>query len=92
MRLGARTIRRRVLDVTSVDDLALMDGLSVPVLYLQATRDRIVADASWKAVRARAPHAELVTIDGPHFLFQAKPVECATAIKQWALDHALAAV
>lgn len=71
-------------ETTQVDEIARLHTIPAPILYLLATQDRIITAASWRVIRAAAPHAKHVEIDGPHFLFQARPGECADAIKHWA--------
>ena len=60
------------LDVDVRDDL---DRLSQPRLYLQAARDRLVPPSCAARIRALKPSAEFVTVDGPHLLLEANPVE-----------------
>jgi pimeloyl-[acyl-carrier protein] methyl ester esterase len=81
-----QVIRRRILDATRVDALALLRDLSVPLLYLRATHDRMISDASWKTVKATLPRTALAEIEGPHCLFLTRPDVCAQAIKRWARE------
>lgn len=76
-------IRHRILDATRIDALASLRDLSVPLLYLLATHDRIISGASWKAVQTALPRAALAEIEGPHCLFLTRPDACAEAVKRW---------
>jgi pimeloyl-ACP methyl ester carboxylesterase len=55
----------------------------VPCLYLQASDDRLVAASAAEWFRGRFERFELERIDGPHFLLQAKPRECAQRISEF---------
>lgn len=79
-------IRRRILEATRVDALASLRDLSVPLLYLLATQDRVISGASWKTIKAALPHAALARIEGPHCLFLSRPDVCADAVKHWARE------
>lgn len=50
----------------------------VPILLLRAGRDRLVIDPL-----VADEGVTMTTIDGPHFLLQARPAECAAAIDAW---------
>ena len=75
---------RAVLDVDYSSSLA---RVNVPVLYLQALNDRVVSKASLSHIRRIKPKAEVVTIDGPHLLLQAAPVESANAVRAFIAQH-----
>lgn len=59
----------------------------IPCCYLQARNDRLVPSRSVRWFAEHFQHFELKEIDGPHFLLQAAPAECAAQIekimKQW---------
>jgi pimeloyl-ACP methyl ester carboxylesterase len=57
--------------------------LGVPCLYLQASDDRLVPASAAEWFRGRFERFELERIDGPHFLLQAKPRECAQRISEF---------
>lgn len=79
-------IRRRILEATHIDALASLRDLSVPLLYLLATQDRMISGASWNTIKAALPHAALAEIEGPHCLFLTRPDLCAEAVKGWAKE------
>jgi len=55
----------------------------VPCLYLQAKEDRLVPATAAAWFRERFERFEIERIDGPHFLLQAKPRECAQRISEF---------
>ena len=75
------TLRARLRAAAGVDVAALIGQIDCPLLYLKASRDRLIGDAGWLAIRERSRNAVCIEIEGPHFLLQAKPEECAAAIK-----------
>ena len=75
-------LHRRLLAASTVDVAALVARIECPILYLQASRDRIVSSDNWAAIRDASRNAVCIGIEGPHMLLQAKPLECAAAIKR----------
>lgn len=53
---------------------------TVPMLYLRATRDRLVHDYAVREARRRFVHATVVPIDAPHMLLETAPAAAASAI------------
>jgi len=60
-----------------------LEAISIPVLYLRASDDRLFSRSVSAHVLAGIPHAEVVDIPGPHLLLQAAPAECASAIARF---------
>lgn len=79
--VSAETMRARLRAVADVDVTAMIARIDCPLLYLKGSHDRLVGDAGWLAIRERSRNAVCIEIAGPHFLLQAKPEECAAAIK-----------
>lgn len=77
-------IRHRIAAVLAVDESAALSRVALPMLVLQAVRDRVVRRAVSRWIMQIAPHARLVEIDGPHLLLQTRPAECASAVMQFA--------
>jgi pimeloyl-[acyl-carrier protein] methyl ester esterase len=73
--------KARLLAVMSVDHSELLPRVQVPVLCLRAIYDMVVSSSASALISRRAPSVEVVAIEGPHFLLQSRPVECAAAIK-----------
>lgn len=82
LQLDARVPRRRLLACARVDVAAQVADIECPILYLQASRDRLVPRASWETIRDRSRNAICIGVEGPHMLLQACPEECADAVKR----------
>ena len=78
----AATIAARLREVLKVDIVEKLGRLSIPVLYLSATNDRLVPSRMALDFE-RAPDA-VFTIEGPHFLLQAKAPQSAEHILSFA--------
>ncbi len=61
------------------DVRAELAQVAVPILYLQATQDRIVPPRCLDEILAVKPDVTVVRINGPHLLLQARPRESAEA-------------
>lgn len=60
--------------------LASCREVSVPVLYLRATEDRLISARVGRQVCAAIPQCAMAEIEGPHLLLQAVPEACANAV------------
>jgi pimeloyl-ACP methyl ester carboxylesterase len=80
----------RLRQILNWDIRAELQKCVVPILYLAASRDRLIGSRGLEAARQVMPGIEVVTIDGPHLLLQAKPEEAATIItgylRRWFAD------
>ena len=65
----------RVEAVSSVDARGVLSSCPVPILYLQASQDRLVPDRALAEVLRVRPEVEHRRIDSPHFVFQVAPDE-----------------
>jgi len=68
---------RQILRCDETESLAEYQG---PLVYLRATRDRLVGPGAAELVRFANPRAIVREIDGPHLLLQTRPKECFSAI------------
>ena len=80
----------RLRTVLSVDVVAKLASVRVPVLYLRGKSDRVVPLSAWKLIKSTLPSARLVEMEGPHFLLQAKPLECAEHVTAFAREAGFA--
>ena len=71
---------RRVAILHRVDVRALLAAIDVPVLYLRASRDRVVPARHGEMLIEGLVDARLVEIDAPHLLLQCRPRHCAGLI------------
>jgi pimeloyl-ACP methyl ester carboxylesterase len=73
-------LRQRLRDVLGCDARDALAAIGVPVLYMQAARDRLVGKGSAEEIRSIARAFDLVKMDGPHLLIQARPDQTAAAV------------
>jgi pimeloyl-ACP methyl ester carboxylesterase len=78
--VAATTLRARVQAVLAVDVSAKLKQLTLPILYLRGTEDRVVPKVAAELIRGLAPHAKIVDLPAPHFLLQVMPDEAASAV------------
>jgi pimeloyl-[acyl-carrier protein] methyl ester esterase len=87
-RAAIRSVQPEVLSarlraVLTCDVRADLRKVAVPMLYLQARHDRLVPARCAEEIRAARPETRMVTIDGPHFLLQAKPQQTAGIVMEF---------
>ena len=88
--VSPETWKARLTAVLSVDETQSLCRIQLPVLYLRASKDRVVFPGASAVISGQVPRIKVVEIDAPHFLLQARPRESAAAIKAFAHDHGLA--
>ena len=76
----------RLNAVHYVNVLPKLKSISVPVLYLQATEDRVVPHTAADSIQKELPTARVVPIAAPHCLLQAAPGSAASIIKLFASE------
>ncbi|WNO07973.1 alpha/beta fold hydrolase [Teredinibacter sp. KSP-S5-2] len=54
---------------------------SIPTVYIGAKKDRLVPNKKTEDFKKAYRNSMFALIDGPHFILQAKPKECASAIE-----------
>jgi len=64
--------------------LPTLAAVSVPVLYLRATQDRLLSPSAGERLVSSLPQCTLTDIAGPHLLLQAAPQACARAVGDFA--------
>jgi len=77
-------LRARLRDVLKVDASRELETVNAPILYLQASRDAMVPRSAAAFIRRIRPEAEVVRIDGPHFLLQVSARAAAEEIARFA--------
>ncbi|MEM6785393.1 MAG: alpha/beta hydrolase [Bacteroidota bacterium] len=78
----ASTLAARIRAVSQADARAALRRASVPVLYLRATRDRIVGRRHARDVMKAASDGTGVDIEAPHLVLQSAPEACWQAIER----------
>lgn len=80
-RVDRRVMVDRLDAVMRVDVTAQAARVEVPVLYIRATRDRLVGADALEVARGAFADLEAVHLDGPHLILQRRPEEAADAIR-----------
>ncbi len=83
----APVLRARLRAALCVDWRHELRALRCPVLYLQATADRVIPPYAARCIVAQRPDLVRVRIDGPHFLLQAAPHEAVEAIRRFLAER-----
>lgn len=76
-------LAHRLDQVRGVDAIAALGTIDCPMLYLRASRDRLVSHDSGRAIRQARPDTSCVAIEAPHFVLQACPAQAAAAVREW---------
>ncbi len=82
-RVSPHAVRERLREIARVDVSAELGRVSVPILYLQASHDRLVPKSAAERVVRIAHHAKVVEVDGPHLLLQCSPKRCAEVLREF---------
>jgi pimeloyl-ACP methyl ester carboxylesterase len=77
-------LRSRVATALRVDVSSSLRAVSVPILYLRATHDRLLSPSAGKYILSVAPHCTIADVVGPHLLLQAAPRACAQVVGDFA--------
>lgn len=75
-----RVFQERLLSILNVDVSQKLPEISVPLLYLRATQDKIVPQKASQLIVSQQPNAVIADIEGPHFLLQTQPDAAALRI------------
>lgn len=90
--VSAATFARRLKEILDADACGCLARVTVPVLYLQAMRDRLVGEAALQAVRAHCPGVEVCRIDAPHMLLQTHATAAVGAIQSFLGRHGISGI
>lgn len=74
------SLKARLYAVLSCDVREKLKAITVPVLYLQATRDRLVPESAHADIHMQLYEMETCKYDAPHFLLQTKADEAVNDI------------
>ncbi len=78
--VSPRVLARRLRAVLACDVTTYAAKIALPVLYLQASQDRLVGPSAFHALRRLNPNVELAMVAGPHLILQREPLASANAI------------
>ena len=73
-------LKHRIAVLSRIDISAMLPDIELPILYLHAMRDRIVAETDAQMIEEYLPDVHRVDIDAPHLLLQTRPQLCAELI------------
>jgi pimeloyl-ACP methyl ester carboxylesterase len=76
-----RVLQSRLLAILKTDLRAELGQVSVPLLYIRASRDRIIPPSAATIIRQSNPTVRIETIDSPHFVLQRHPSEAIGLIE-----------
>ena len=78
--IGPKVFSSRLSMVSGCDSRAELAKVAVPILYLQASQDRIVPPRCLDEILAIKPDVSVARVDGPHLLLQREPEKAAGII------------
>jgi pimeloyl-ACP methyl ester carboxylesterase len=71
----------RLREVMRSDATEALLKCSVPIFYLNGTRDRLLGKRALRSLSAARPDLTIINVPGPHMLLQAAPDTCARHIE-----------
>ena len=74
------TLSGRVYDVLACDARSDLARMTVPIMYLRASLDRLLSKSCHKEILRIKPDVKLVTIEAPHMLLQREPQKVAELV------------
>lgn len=88
--VSKEVLQNRLAEILTVDarsDLAALASLSIPMLYLRGSRDRLVGEQSIRVITQFQPKIQFETLNAPHLLLQHQPHEAVAAIERFIREH-----
>jgi len=85
--VSQKTLKARLEAVASIDVSTQLSRVAVPVLYLRAKNDRVVARAACDHIGKVLPGVEVAELDAPHLLLQTVPQEALAAIRNFVTNR-----
>lgn len=84
-------LRARMTAVIGVDVVPKLHSISVPLMYLRASEDRVVPAVASQIILENVPRSRAEELVGPHFLLQTQPEEAARLVEDFmqAAEHAI---
>lgn len=81
--VSSRVLAHRLRLALSCDCKGALQRVSVPLLYIAGSKDRLVPMAAFKTIQQAKPDSALVTINAPHLVLQSNPSESVGAVLQF---------
>jgi pimeloyl-ACP methyl ester carboxylesterase len=85
--VSPQAVQERLREIARVDVSAELARIRVPIVYLQASHDRLVPPSAAKQVARIAPQTKIVEIEGPHLLLQCAPKQCGQTIREFVRSY-----
>ena len=79
----ARVMQHRLKILNEVNVTHWLTKIKVPCCYLKAINDRLVPSSCAEHIEMHMPHLEIKRFDAPHFILQAQPQACLSAIERF---------
>ncbi len=73
----------RLRTVLSSDAREALSHVAVPILYIQATKDKVVPKACLEEIQCAKPEVRVAEIDGPHLILQREPQQAAMIVAEF---------
>ncbi|MET0815540.1 MAG: alpha/beta fold hydrolase [Pseudoxanthomonas sp.] len=84
---GRKVLKARLIAALKVDVRAEFQRIGVPVLYLWASRDRLLRGRVQDDFVMPVGQLRRIEIEAPHFVFQASPGQAAAALREFVRDR-----
>lgn len=81
--VSSKVLAYRIREAMGADEIWRFSGLDIPMLYIRPTQDRLVTSAVPKEMSRLNPALDVVDVEGPHFILQAKPEECSSIVTEF---------
>jgi pimeloyl-[acyl-carrier protein] methyl ester esterase len=79
-----KVLSARLRNVLDCDSRADLSRVTVPILFIQPSQDRLIGPAKLEEMRRLKPQAAVEMMVGPHLLFQREPQQSAAVITRFA--------
>lgn len=87
--VSPHVIAQRLYEVIRVDVSAELRECRLPVLHLYALHDHLIMQEPAREIQRIRPDIESIGIDGPHYLLQTRPQQCAEAIEKFLQENGI---
>lgn len=82
-RVSPRVMAHRLRSVLSCNSKRELLNVSVPLLYVAGTEDRLVRETCFKEIKKVKPTALLANVRAPHLILQSNPCESVNILVQF---------
>ena len=82
-RVAPSVLAARIRAVLGCDARSELAQITVPILYLQATRDRLVSATCLDEIQRIKPQVSAIAIPGPHLILQREPQKAAQIVAKY---------